>query len=301
MIELNLDLSYLSRYYELSTQRINQYTEEDPDKMVTIETMCGNIVLDKRELEALMKHPGKVAKILQLERPKNRYLILKNLNERDLARVLPYLTSEQLAWGLQYFTSEKLEMLLNKLPTEQLATLVFQHLDMLDVLNLMEEDKMNKFLKSEKLQKKDVMKYFEQLDDEQFREIMIKQFGGSMEDKGKGEYLTMIDKMSPDAFKQFLLNFERKDKMNLIAGLVEINPDYILEFENEDLVKPFMLQDKDKIMESLPVLDPEFLMPMVEELPAELIQVVATQIDPEIFAELIVQEFPDLIMEMLTQ
>ncbi len=300
MIELNLDLSYLSRYYELSTQRINQYSAEDPDKMVTIETMCGNIVLDRRELETLMKHPSKVAKILQLERPKNRYLILKNLNDRDLARVLPYLTSEQLAWGLQYFTSEKLEMLLNKLPTEQLATLVFQHLGMFDILNLMEEDKMNKFLKSEKLQKKDVMKYFEQLDDEQFRQIMIKQFGASMEDKGKGEYLAMIDKMNPDAFKQFLLGFERKDKMNLIAGLVEINPDYILEFENEDLARPFMLQDKEKIMETLPILDPEFLMPMVEELPPELIQVVATQIDPEIFAELIVEEFPDLIMEMLT-
>lgn len=300
MIELNLDLSYLSRYYELSTYRINKYSAEDPESMVTIETMCGDIVLDREELKKLMASPVKVAKILQLERPKNRYLIIKNLNDEDLAKVLPLLTSEQLAWGLQYFTTEKLEMLINKLPTEQLATLVFQHSNMMDVLNFMEEDKMDKFLKSEKLEKKDVIKYFEQLDDDAFREIMMKQFGASMEDKNKGEYLTMIGEMNPDNFIKFLTGMERKDKMGLIAGLVAINPEYVLEFENEDLSKPFMLMDKEKIMKTLPILDPEFLMPMVEELPPELIQVVATQVDPEIFSELIVQEFPDLIMEMLT-
>ena len=53
-------------------------------------------------------------------------------------------------------------------------------------------------------------------------------------------------------------------------------------------------------MKTMPVLDPEFLVPMIEQLPPDLIQVVATQIDPQIFAELIVEEFPDLIMEMLT-
>lgn len=300
MIELNLDLAYLSQNYELSTQRINQYSMKDPDSLITLETMAGAVTLDRYELIALMAHPDKVAKIMQLQSPKNRYLIIKHLNEEDLAKLLPYLSSEQLTWGLQYFTMEKLEMLINKLPTEQVATLVFQHFGMMDILNLMEEDKMDKFLKSEKLEKKDVMKYFEQLDDEKFRQIMMKQFGPAMEKKGKGEFLTMIDEMNPDHFIKFLTNFERKDKMELIAGLVEINPDYIFEFENEDLSKPFMLMDKEKIMETMPILDPEFLIPMVEELPPELLQVVAVQIDPEIFAEILVQEFPDLLMEMLS-
>jgi len=300
VIELNVDLAYLSRYYELSTQRINQYSLEDPDKMITLETMSGAVTLDKDILKELLNHPSKVAKILQLERPKNRYLIIKNLSDEDLAKLLPFLNSEQLAWGLQYFTTEKLETLINKLPTEQVATLVFQHLGMLDILNYMEEDKMDKFLKSEKLEKKDVMKYFEQLDDKQFERIMMQQFGLSMEGKGKGHYLQTIDSLSPDNFIKFLTNFERKDKMNLIAGLVEINPEYILEFENEDISKPFMLMDKEKIMKTMPILDPEFLMPMVEELPSELIQVVATQIDPEIFAEIISEEFPDVIMDLLT-
>ena len=299
MIELNVDLSYLSRYYELSTTRVNQYTAEDPDKMITIETMAGAVTLDREELRALMNHPSKVAKILQLQKPKNRYLIIKNLNSEDLAKLLPYLNSEQLAWGLQYVTSEKLETLINHLPTEQVATLVFQHFGMMDILNLMDEDKMDNFLKSEKLEKKDVMKYFEQLDDKQLERIMMQQFGPAMESKGKGHYLTVIDEMSPDKFVEFLTRFERKDKMQLIAGLVEINPQYVLEFENEDLSKPFMLMDKEKIMKTMPVLDPEFLIPMIEQLPPDLIQVVATQIDPDVFAELIVEEFPDLIMEML--
>ncbi len=300
MIELNLDLSYLSRYYELSTQRINKYSEEDPDRLITLETMVGAVTLDRDELRALLLHPNKVARILQLAKPKNRYMILKHLNEDDLAKLLPYLSSEQLSWGLQYFTSEKLEMLINKLPTEQVATLVFQHFGIMDVLNLMHEDKMDNFLKNEKLERKDIMKYFEQMDTDQFRQIMMKQFGASMEKKGKEDYLNILNMMDPDKFTEFLTKFERKDKMQLIAGVISINPEYVLLLENEDLSRPFMLMDKDKILKTMPVLDPEFLVPMIEELPAELMQVVATQIEPDIFAELIVQEFPDLLMEMLT-
>lgn len=299
VIELNLDLAYLSYYYELSTKRINQYAARDPESIITLETMAGAVTLDKEEFMKLMNKPSKVAKILQLQSPKNRYLILKNLNERDLAKILPYLSSEQLAWGLQYFTSKKLEDLINKLPTEQVATLVFQHFGIMDILDLMEDDKMNQFLKSDKLEKKDVMKYFEQLDDDKFRNIMMKQFGISMQKKDRGDYLTMIDEMNPDKFLEFLMNFDRKDKMELIAGLVEINPEYILEFENEDISRPFMLMDKDKILKTMPILDPEFLTPMIEELPPELIQVVATQIDPEVFAQILVEEFPDVLMEML--
>ena len=300
MIELNVDLSYLSKYYELSTQRINRYAAEDPDKLITIETGAGSVVLNKEELRTLLQHPSKVAKILQLMKPKNRYLIIRNLSEDDLAKILPYLSPAQLSWGLQYFTTDKLESLINKLPTEQLATLVFQHLSMFDVLSFMDDDKMDKFLKNENLEKKDIMKYFKQLDDEKFRQIMIKQFGISMQDKGKGDYLKMIDEMSPDKFMDFLTGFDRKDKMNLIAGIVEIEPKYAPLFENESLAKPFMLMDKEKIMKSFPVLDAEFLIPMIQELPADLIQVVATQIDPDAFAEIIVEEFPDLIMEMLS-
>ena len=87
MIELNLDLSYLSRYYELSTQRINKYSEDDPDKLITLETMVGAVTLDRDELRALLLHPDKVARILQLQKPKSRYLILKNLNEDDLMKI----------------------------------------------------------------------------------------------------------------------------------------------------------------------------------------------------------------------
>lgn len=301
MIELNLDLSYLSKYYGLSTQRISSYAQNDNENMITLETMQGVVTLDKEELKALLNHPSKVAKILQLQSPKNRYLIIKNLNEEDLAKLIPYLSSEQLAWGLQYFTSDKLEDLINHLPQEQVATLVFQHFGMMDILNLMDEDKMDKFLKNDKLERKDIMKYFEQLDTKQFEQIMMKQFGVGMVGKGKDEYLEMINGMKPDKFMEFLTNFERKDKMQLIAGICEINPNYILEFESEDLAKPFVLMDKSEILKTMPILDPEFLMPMVQELPKELLQVVATQIDPDAFADILVENFSDLLIDLLSK
>ena len=73
-----------------------------------------------------------------------------------------------------------------------------------------------------------------------------------------------------------------------------------MEFENNVLVRPMInLMEKEDIIKTMTNLEPEFLIPMIEELPKDLIQVVATQIDPTDFSEILSREFPDLLMEML--
>ena len=56
--------------------------------------------------------------------------------------------------------------------------------------------------------------------------------------------------------------------------------------------------EKHDILKCMDVLDPEFLIPMVEELPPDLLQVVATQIDPRIFAQVLIDEFPDVLSKI---
>jgi len=69
--------------------------------------------------------------------------------------------------------------------------------------------------------------------------------------------------------------------------------------KNRNLRKTKGLLKKEYLIKTMTTLDPEFLVPMIEELPKDLIQVVATQIDPNDFADMLSSEFPDLIMEML--
>ena len=57
-----------------------------------------------------------------------------------------------------------------------------------------------------------------------------------------------------------------------------------------------MKEDKIKMMEKL---DAEFLAPMIQELPADLTQVVLTQIDPVVFSEILARDFQDILASVV--
>ena len=46
-------------------------------------------------------------------------------------------------------------------------------------------------------------------------------------------------------------------------------------------------------------LDAEFLAPMIQELPADLTQVVLTQIDPVVFSEILARDFQDILASVV--
>lgn len=308
MIDLSIDISYLARYYGISTarsfacqsgqmQNINGGIE---DGMMTIVTEDGMITVDAALLQKLLQEPEKLAKILKLQDPENRYLIIQQFNEEDLVKLLPFLTSEQLEFGLQYFTVAGLNELLINLPQEQMINLLLLHFTMEDVVPFMQQNEMDDFFKSTELDKKDVMEYFEGLEYEKFQALMVNQFGYEYKEKSAKEYLEKIENMEDKEYKRFLLGMQLEEKGEMIAGLCEINPDYYMLFDNSILARPMINNlEKEDLIKTMTTLDPEFLVPMIEELPKDLIQVVATQIDPNDFADMLSSEFPDLIMEML--
>lgn len=308
MIDLSIDLSYLSRYFGVST--VNWFAAQagqtqsiqggEKDGMLTIVTEDGAITVDAEMLQKLLQEPEKLAKILKLEDVQNRYLIIQQFNEEDLCALLPFLSSDQLALGLQYFTMDGLNELMVNLPSEQMVNLLLEHFTMEDVIPYMQQNEMDRFFKNTHLEKKDVMEYFEGLEYEKFQALMMNQFGYDFKDKSADEYLEYIENMEDRQYKQFLQNMQKKEKGEAIAGLCVINPDYYMEFDNSILTRPMMyILSKEDIIKTMSTLETEFLVPMIEELPQNLIQVIATQIDPAEFADMLSREFPDMIMEML--
>ena len=280
--------------------RLGMQNSEDNGENITIKTGDGEITVNGALLQKLLEEPEKLAQILKLEDPQNRYLIIQQFNEEDLVKLLPFLTSEQLAFGLQYFTVAGLNELLINLPKEQMIFLLLQHFTMEDVVPFMQVNEMDEFLESTHLEKKDVMEYFEGLEYEKFQKLMMNQFGPEFKEKSAKEYLEYIENMEDRDYQRFLLGMQTEEKMEMIAGLCEINPDYYYEFDNSILARPMIINmEKEDIIKTMTTLDPEFLVPMIEELPKDLIQVVATQIDPTDFSEILSREFPDMIMEML--
>ena len=296
MIQLNLDLNYLTQYFEITTQRLNEYSAKSIDEVMELEEQEGNQAASL--IASAMQNPDKLAKLLQLIDPKNRYLIIRNLSENDLSKLLPYLEQQDLLWGLKYFRVDKIIEMLNKLPTEELMSVVLQRFTLKDIFLLMPQEDINKFFENQEVERQDVMKYFETLNPSELERILMHQFGNSMKDKTQQEHLMFINSLRDEDFTKMLQNMEKPDQVGLMVGLVKEKPELMEQINPENITRPMRTMEKHDILKCMDVLDPEFLIPMVEELPPDLLQVVATQIDPRIFAQVLIDEFPDVLSKI---
>ncbi len=286
----------MTQYFEISTRRLNEYATKSIEEIMELEQEQGNSAAAL--ISSAMQNPQKLAKLLQLMDPKNRFLIIRNLSENDLEKLIPYLEQDDLLWGLRYFRVDKIIEMLNKLPTEELLSVVLQNFTLKDIFSLMPTQEMNKFLENDEVERKDVMKYFESLDPTELERILVEQFGVQMKEKNQEEQLQFLEAMKDDDFTKMLQRMKRTDKIDLMVGLCKEKPKLMEEINPENITRPMRTMEKHDILKSMEVLDPEFLIPMVEELPPDLLQVVATQIDPIVFAQVLIDEFPDVLSKI---
>ena len=297
MIQLQVDFSLLNKFFGVPLGKISQYANKDIEEIMELEATQGNE--KAKNYKKILEDPDKLLEIFKLSNVENKYIILQNMSEDDLDNLLPFLTQEQLSKGLNFFTEEKLIALSKNLPIEALVTMIFEKFDLFDVLKLMQDDAMDKFLLEPDVERKYMVKYFESLNGEELRKLMVKTLGSEFEEKTQKENLQYINNLDDNDFRTFILSIEKKDKMELINGIVEQNQDLLLLFKPDDLVRPMenlMKEDKVKLMSNL---ESEFLIPMIKELPVDLTQIVLTQIDPRDFSEILAKDFQDILSSVV--
>ncbi len=297
MIQLNVDYSLLTKFFGISPSKIPQYANKDLEEIMELEAAQGN--KKAQDYKKILSDPDKLFEIFKLTNVENKLIILQNMSEQDVDKLLPYLTQEQLSKGLQFFTEEKLMSMTKELPIEELVGMIFEKFNLFDVLSLMEDDAMDVFLKQPDVERKYAQKYFETLDQKTLEKIMTYSFGANFEGKSQEEYLEHLENLDDKDFQNFLLSMEREQKINLINGIVSQDEDLLLLFKADDLTAPMemlMKQDKIKLMSTL---DSEFLIPMIQELPLDLTQIVLTQIDPRDFSEILAEDFQDILSEVV--
>ncbi len=298
MIQLqNIDFSLLNRFFGIPKTKIPQYANKSLEEIMELEAKEGN--KKAQDYKKILSDPDKILEIFKLTNLENKFIILQSLSEQDLDSLLPYLNEEQLSLGLNFFTEEKLVELSKQLPLEELIGMMLQKFSVVDILSLMEQSAMDKFLNEPDVDRKYSEKYFESLDYKELQKIMIQSFGYEFKEKGSSEYIEYIEGLNDKDFKNFILNLERNDKINLISGIVEQEEDFLLLFKPEDIVRPMellMKEDKIKLMSNL---EAEFLIPMIQELPKDLTQIVLTQIDPKDFAEVLARDFQDILSSVV--
>ncbi len=303
MIRLDIDLSYLTKNFEIGTQRLNQYGSKSIDEIMEAEAEQGNPRAEKFEQEVL-NDPKQLLKLFKLANPRNRYAILSNMSSQDLEYIMQYLEPGDLLLGLMFFTKEKLLSLIYDLPKNKICSIVFQAFSMEQFLKLIPEKEIDKFFESDKLDKEKVLDIVKSLPEEKLNKMiekyMFQEEGKIQEDNNwSAEHVVnWMNQLEPDKFKKALQCFEREEKSELITELTKQDQNLRNEFSKNALTFPLRQLDKQDIVKNMNKLEPDDLIKMVNELPDELMSVVATQIDPEVFAEILSKNFKDILSEI---
>ena len=297
MIQLQVDFTLLNKFFGVSTAKIPQYANKDFKEIMELEAAQGNTKAE--DYKKILRDPEKLLEIFKLSNVENKFVILQNMNEADLDNLLPYLTQDQLAMGLNFFTDEKLMTMAEQLPIETLCAMIFEKFTLNDVMAFMDDASMNTFLMQPDVEKKYSMSYFESLDAQDLTNLMTKAFGADFEQKSQKENLEYLSSLTDNQYNHFIQSIEREEKIKLINGITSQEPDLIYLFEAQDIVAPMnmlMKEDKVKLMGTL---DPEFLIPMIQELPVDLTAIVLTQIDPKDFSEILAEDFQDILSSVV--
>lgn len=294
MINLDIDFSYLNRYYNIGSDAVKQYQNKSITEIMQIEAANGN-ALAAQFLLKITSDPNELAKVFQLSNPKNRYLILMNMNTEDLMKVMQCLDPKELILGLSIFNQDVLIELMKNLPQETLSKLVLKNMDTETFLKILPEDYMDEFLSSDKINRDMLSKAFEGVEEEQLQKMMEKMTGQPCYDK-KENILTQIGSFNDEQFKGAVFSLEKDGKQQLIGNLLKEQPDLFTEFSPEAMVFPFQKMKKEDVLNCLTVLKTDELLPMVEQLPQDVMALIATQILPEDFSKILSTDFKDIIV-----
>ncbi len=301
MIMVDTNMSFIfnrlgisqSKYYE-------KYVDMTLDEMIEAEVEEGNpfaIALAKE----LMENVTLVMELFKMADPKNRLEILRNMSADLMHLFLPLMEPEDLAMGLNFFSMEKLMELMESLPPEQLVKAALEMFSMPDLIKLMPEDQLDKFLESEEIDKNNILKHLMSFQPQYLAQMIESVTGKSCDDQMSiEELMTKIMELNPLEFKNSLKNIQPEQKQKLVLALAKENPELLQLFEPRAYTKIFEEQkDKIDIVKAAQVIDPEHLINMIKELPDDLLALVITQLDPKIFTETLMDEMPEVIAEIM--
>jgi len=297
MITIDVNLAYLVKNFGINTKRINQAGATTIDEFMEAEAAQGNKSAVNFEDE-VFNDADSILKLYQLTSPKNRFLILKNLKSDELQYLMQFLSEDVLQDSLRYLSQDKLMKLVSQLPKQKLATIVFNAFSVQDFLKVTQEKEINKFFQSPKIEKNKIIKAVEGLDQNKLQGMMELMTGQPCAHCDSREVQAKLLALDDKKFQKTLEAFNPETKSALVMNMVEDNPEYLLEFSTNAMMKPLTQLDKNDFLKTLTVLEPEDCLNMLQELPEDIMPLVVTQIEPEVFAQLLSTNFKDILKEI---
>ena len=300
MIELDIDLAYLTKHFQVGVTQLKQYGENiSLKKILETEAANGNKDAEKFDLEVL-KNPRELVKLFKLSNSKNRYKILRHMNEIDLGYLMQYLDKKDLVYALNFFSKEKLLDSIKNLDKKEILKIAFEAFSKEDYLTLIPEKEMEKFFKSQKVDKnqlKEAMSMFQPA-------VLAKFLEAATGEKVKDglttpELMKKVRELKPQQLQDGLESLNKVQKMYVILELTKKDEDLWQQFSTTALMKPLEKLEKTDLIKSMNALEEDSLLKVLDELPQDFMAIVVTQIDPQVFADQLCRNYKDILEKIV--
>ena len=297
---IDSNLEYLQNILHISRVTFEEkYANMSVDEIIEAEAASGNQQAIELAQE-LTSNTSLVMELFDLADTNNKYMILRELTAQQLQVFLPEMEEKDLLQGLFFFTQDKLMKMLEELPSEQLVNTAFELFSKEEIVQLMPEEQLDKFLTSSEIDKNKILKHMQSIPPEYVAQVLEQITGESHENMDSIDLSKEFGELNPLEYQDALKAFQPTQKQQLVLSLGKEHNEWFQLFD-ADAYTTIMNREKQQpeIIKGMYVIEPEYIQNMITELPNDLLSLVITQMDTEKFAEILMDRFPEVIAEII--
>lgn len=169
---IDSNLEYLQNILHISKVTFEEkYANMSVDEIIEAEAAQGNQQAIELAQE-LTTNTSLVMELFDLADTNNKYMILREMSAQQLQTFLPEMEESDLLQGLYFFTEDKLMKMLEALPAEQLVNTVFQMFSKEEIVQLLPEEQLDKFLTSHDIDKNKILKHMQSIPEEYVAQVL---------------------------------------------------------------------------------------------------------------------------------
>lgn len=276
-----------------------KYANMSVEEIIEAEAASGNQQAVELAQE-LTTNTSLIMELFDLADTNNKYMILRELTAQQLQVFLPEMEESDMLQGLFYFSQDKLMNMLEELPSEQLVNTAFELFSKEEIVQLMPEEQLDKFLTSTDIDKNKILKHMQSIPEEYVAQVLEQITGEAAEGLDSIELSKKIGQLNPLEYQDALMAFQPTQKQQLVLSLGKEHQEWFQLFDAEAYTK-IMNREKQQpeVVKAMSVIEPEYIQNMLTELPNDLLSLVITQMDTEQFAEILMDRFPEVIAEII--
>ncbi len=294
------NLEYLQSVLHISKVTFEEkYANKSIDEIVEAEAAQGNQEAIKLA-QQLTTNVNLVMELFDLADTNNKYMILREMSAQQLQVFLPEMEEKDLLQGLFFFTEDKLMKMLEELPSEQLVKTVFEMFSKEEIVQLLPEEQLDKFLTSTDIDKNKILKHMQSIPPEYVAQVLEQITGQAHEGMDSIDLSKKFGALNPLEFKDAITAFQPTQKQQLVLSLGKEHEEWFQLFDANAYTKVINREKQQpEVVKAMSVIEPEYIQNMISELPNDLLSIVITQIDTEKFADILMNQFPEIMAQII--